>query len=223
MDEYVNTINPTAQYISPVPLSKPIVEYVEKANYLKRSLPFGIAPMHIEVDENDATLPPAPRDNLDTNPTCTSCKTYKNPYKKGDCYMLYNPDQNMWGKVCGVKNIDWVRGNRFGSAYHKEKLWNNTEYRVEPPAIRRRNPDMVVPTSDYPNLDYFNQAFNEYKDYPYFDKKECGLPTYTYPYDLTDPQARSVITEGFTNGSYNVYIVVVLLLLILLFIFKRKL
>lgn len=226
MDEYVSTINPTAQYLSPTPMTQPMVPNVAQDNYLRRSLPFGIAPRHYveDADENATTLPPAPRDNIDNNPACTTCQTYTDPFKRGDCYMLYSPDQNLWGKACGVKNINWVRGNRFGSAYEPAKLWNKTEYRVEPPAVRRRNPDIVVPTSDYPNLDYFLQAYSEYKDYPYVDKKECGLPKYTYPYDLTDPQARSVIEKfGSMRHIGGGVSVIILAFVIFWFVLRKRL
>ncbi len=138
--------------------------------------------------------------------------------------MLYSPDQNIWGKSCGVKNINWVRGNRFGVGYYPEKLWNKTEYRVQPPAVRRRYTDIVVPSDDYPNQDYFLQAFSEYKDYPHIDKKECGLPEYTYPYLLTDKQSDIQITEGFGNmcmkGGMSITVVLIILA-IMYFILKK--
>ena len=205
MEKYISQIIPKAEYVSPSALTKPPTSLVEQPNDLARTIPFSIAPKHYidAFDEYDTTLPPTPRNNVDNDPACTNCTKYKDPFHRGDCMMLFSPDQNMWGEVCGNKNVDVIRGNQFGTGYEPERLWGKKMYEETPPVVRKRNPDVVVPTSDYPTLDYFYTAFDQYKGYPFVRKEDCGLPEYTFPYNIMNEKQGLLqkIINPFRNDS----------------------
>lgn len=192
MNNILSTKFPSAKTISPVSLPEPPAPKVPSGNDLSRKLNYGIAPPHyrsISHKKNQdycTTLSPSPRDNVDNDPACVDCNKYPNrPFKKNKCYMLYSPQQNIWGPVCGDANNDsdkWTRGNRFGVDYEYDKVFRRQDYAVDVPRFIKKNP-VLVNTSPYFPIPDYNIRFNpKYKSYPYENNYIKGYPTMVFPY-----------------------------------------
>ncbi len=229
MDNLLSTNFPQSKTISPAVMAKPAVENVPSSNYLNRRLNFAKAPPHYRSRNLDyaTTLPPSPRNNITNNPACVTCNKYPNqPFKRGKCYMLYSPQQNIWGPVCGDGgyNANWVRGNRFGVDYQYDKVFHRQDYGVDVPRFIKKNP-VIVSNSPYFPFDDYNLRFNpKYKSYPYVKNFIKGMPTYTYPYaTLSQPTKTNVcpsnIVEGFSNRRENKLIIFGILILIMFIFF----
>lgn len=222
MNNLLSTSFPEPKTISPVSLSKPSVQNVPSDNYLNRRLNFAKAPSHARSADLDycTTLPPSPKDHLTHNPSCVSSKAFPNrPFKRGKCYMLYSPQQNIWGPVCGDggSNANWVRGNRFGVNYEYDKVFHRQDYAVDVPRFNKKNPVLVSDSPYYPFKDYPLRFDPKYKSYPYENNYIKGKPTFMYPYATLDKPTRTVI-EGFTNRQYTNLWVTVMLIIIIIFV-----
>src|ERR1700693_1560179 len=136
MDNIINLDFNKPKTVSPVSMKEPRVGNVAEPNFLNRNTNFGIAPTHSapRLSATNTTLSPSPRNNVDNNPACVDCKNYIDPpFKRNKCYMLYSPQQNIWGQVCGDggSNANWVRGNRFGDSYEYSKVFNRDPYDID--------------------------------------------------------------------------------------------
>lgn len=230
----LNTLYPEPKTISPAVMSKPIVENVPSDNYLGRTLNYARAPEHYKSNELEycTTLPPSPKNHLTQNPTCTkSCKFPNRPFKRDKCYMLYSPQQNIWGKVCGSggSNANWVRGNRFGVDYQYDKIFNRQNYAVDVPRFNKKNPIMVSDSPYYPFEDYPLRFNPDYKSYPYENNYIAGKPTYTYPYATLNKATRTSVCpsviEGFgeVRGYPIMWLIILLTFVIVFMIYGKKL
>lgn len=236
MNNLLSTLYPSPKTISPTVLSKPVVENVPSNNYLHRTLNYATAPTHSRSSNADycTTLPPSPKDHLTHDPTCTkSCKFPNRPFKRGKCYMLYSPQQNIWGPVCGDggSNANWVRGNRFGVDYQYDTVFNRKDYAVDVPRFNKKNPILVSDSPYYPFKDYPLRFDPKYKSYPYKNNYIDGKPTYMYPYETlakpTRTQVCSTNIETFGNieqfGNVNCpYTWIIVILLVVLFMIYNK-
>lgn len=221
MDNLLSTIFPKAKTLSPAVIKSPEVTNVTQPNYLNRRLNFAMAPPHYKSNDPAycTTLPPSPKDNIDNNPACVTGNKYPNrPFKRGKCYMLYSPQQNIWGPVCGDGgyNANWARGNRFGVDYQYKKIYNRPDYGVDVPKFIKKNPVLVSYSPFYPFPDYYVRYNPKYKSYPYVDKYIKGHPRIVYPYATLNKNAQTVV-EGFCNKNSNVWIffIIVVILFIL--------
>jgi hypothetical protein len=209
--------------ISPISLSKKSTQKIPNDNYLKRILNYGIAPPHFRSRELDycTTLPPSPKNNIDNDPACIKCKKYPNrPFKRKKCYMLYSPQQNIWGPICGDggSNANWIRGNRFGVDYEYDKIFKRQDYEINLPRFIKKNPVLVSDSPYFPLPDYGKRFNPKYKSYPYTNNYINGKPTITYPYATLDKKTKTTI-ENFRNISKlnkrnNLLIIIIILVLI---------
>ncbi len=203
MDNLLSTKYPEPKTISPAVMSKPEVEDVPSGNYLNKVLNYAKAPPHYEsrYPEYCTTLPPSPKNNITNDPACINCNKYPNrPFKRGKCYMLYSPQQNIWGPVCGDggSNANWVRGNRFGVDYQYDKVFNRQDYGVNVPRFIKKNPVIVSNSPYFPFPDYGVRFNPKYKSYPYTNNYIGGKPTFTFPYATLSPGTKTTV-EGFGN------------------------
>lgn len=215
MDNLLSTAFPESKTISPVAMQKPQVENVPEGNYLNRRLNFAKAPDHYKAKYPSycTTLPPSPKDHLTHDPACTKCNKYPNrPFKRDKCYMLFSPQQNMWGPVCGDggSNANWVRGNRFGVDYQYDKVFKRQDYAVDVPRFIKKNPVLVSDSPFYPFPDYLKRFNPKYKSYPYENNYIKGKPTITYPY---------LTVENFGNMGDNNFSMVLNLVIIIIVLF----
>lgn len=225
MNQLLSTAFPEPKTISPASMSKPTVENVPSGNYLNRVLNYAKAPSHARSADLDycTTLPPSPKDHLTHNPTCTKGVKFPNrPFKRGECYMLYSPQQNIWGPVCGSaeqggSNSNWVRGNRFGVNYEYDKIFKRDDYAVDVPRFNKKNPVLVSDSPYYPFQDYPLRFNPKYKSYPYENNYIKGKPTISYPYSTLDNPTKTVVVEGFSNKEYTNWWVMIMLIIIILF------
>jgi len=215
MDNLINTDFPNAKTISPVAMNKPPVENVPEGNYLNRKLNFAKAPPHYKSKYPSfcTTLPPSPKDHLTHDPACTKCNKYPNrPFTRDQCYMLYSPQQNIWGPVCGDggSNANWVRGNQFGVDYQYNKVFKRDNYAVDVPKFTKKNPVLVSDSPFYPFPDYGVRFNPEYKSYPYVNDYIKGKPTITFPY---------LTIENFDNMGNNTFYMILNLMIIFIVLF----
>ncbi len=210
MDALLSTVFPEPQRISPVALNKNPVSRVASENYLKRKLSHGIAPKHNRHrwPSYCTTLPPSPKDDLTTDPACSTCHRFpKRPFKRDTCYMLYSPQQNIWGPVCGDGgyNANWTRGNRFGVDYDFYKVFRRPEYRIDGAQYAQKNPVIVSHSKYFPLLDFYNKYRPEHKTFPYFQKYALnGQSKYVYPYNILGKKS-PVLKEGFASPGTSLY------------------
>lgn len=200
MDKLLSTIYPDPKTISPAALKKPQVSAVPDNFYLNRKLNFAIAPPHYQKSAPDCCtkLPPSPKDNIADNPACVRSACFPNrPFKRGKCYMLYSPQQNIWGPVCGDGgyNANWVRGNRFGVDYQYKKVFNRPDYAVDVPRFAKKNPVLVSDSPFYPFPDYGLRFDPKYKSYPMINPYIRGHPTINYPYSILNKNAGVKVTD----------------------------
>ena len=227
MDNLISTILPQSKTISSMAMNEPTTPNVPSGNFLNRKNNHGIAPnpYHDVSLEYCTTLPPSPKDHIDNDPACVDGKKYPfQPFKSDSCYMLYSPQQNMWGPVCGSggSNADWVRGNRFGVSYQPSNLAAK-RYAIDTPKFLKKNPVVVNNSPFYPYPDYRLRKSDDYKTYPYENSyTNDGLPTYVYPY--TTLNKSPVIIEGFGNelGSLMLPGTLIVLLLIGMAVYGRR-
>lgn len=217
MDNLLSTAFPDPKTISPVSMKKPAVENVPEGNYLDRRLNFAKAPSHAKSIYPDycTTLPPSPKDHLTNDPACTTCNKYPNrPFKRDQCYMLFSPQQNIWGPVCNSSNANWVRGNQFAVDYDYDAIHKKQDYAVEVPKFVKENPTIVSNSPFYPFPDYGVRFDPEYKSYPYTNNYIKGMPTFTFPY---------LTIENFGNMSgsgLTIFLNLIIILAVLYFLRK---
>ncbi len=234
MDNLLSTVFPNAKTISPVSMAEPPVGNVPSSDFLNRRSNFAKAPPHYRSRDLDyrTTLPPSPKNNITNNPACVTCNKYPNrPFKRGKCYMLYSPQQNIYGPVCGDGgyNANWARGNRFGVDYQYDKVFHRQDYGVDVPRFIKKNPVIVSNSPYFPFGDYGLRFNPKYKSYPYVNNYIKGKPTYTYPYaTLSQPTKTDVcpsnVVEGYKNignKGYKMVILIVIILIILYFVMQR--
>lgn len=209
MDKLLNTIFPNPKTISPAALKKTEVSTVPDNFYLNRKLEYAISPSHFIKSAPNCctTLPPSPKDNIADNPACVRSACFPNrPFKRGKCYMLYSPQQNIWGPVCGDGgyNANWVRGNRFGVDYQYKKVFNRPDYAIDVPKFSKKNPVLVSDSPFYPFPDYGLRFDPKYKSYPYVTPYIKGHPTIRYPYSIINKNAGVKISDyGFVENFEN--------------------
>jgi len=239
MDNILDTRFPDPKTISPAALPKPPTSKVPTANDLDRKRNYAIAPPHYKSDKLDymTTLPPSPKDNIDNNPACVNCNKYPNrPFKRGKCYMLYSPSQNIWGPVCGDGgyNANWVRGNRFGVNYEYDKVFKRKNFGINVPRFIKKNPVLVSDSPYFPIPDYWVRFNPKYKSYPYVnnytgtlvnlnkaenEKYPKGYPTMTFPYSPLGNNTQTTVSEGFTNMDQNNMNLVMTMIVLAILIF----
>ncbi len=244
MNNLVNTIYPSPKIISPVALERPpALDKVERPNDLKRVKKQAIAPIHnarkCYHDRNASptyctTLPPSPKDHIDNDPACSTCKRYPyRPFKRDTCYMLYSPQQNMWGPVCGDGgyNANWVRGNRFGVDYTHKNVFKRDDYILDMEKYNKKNPVIVSNSPYYPLTDYCIRNDPNYSSYPYYKNFALGQPTYIYPYTTIQENTDIRTVEGFEGDmkttsdatyGFGFGMVVVLIILAILYFMRNK-
>ena len=250
MDNLLSTNFPSGKTISPMSMKQPVngrgllnfsrdynIATAPDDNYLKRVLNAGKSPKHYAKDGLDyaTTLPPSPKDNITNDPACVTCNKYPNrPFKRGRCYMLYSPQQNIWGPVCGDggSNANWVRGNRFGVDYEYDKIYNRDSFGIDVPRFIKKNPVIVSDSPYFPFPDYGIRFNPKFTSYPYYQNYVKGNPTYTFPYAPINTQGETQVepqvVENFDNyeqiNNYNwIYIIIVILIVIcLIYCMKMK-
>ena len=201
MDNIIDLNFPNPKTVSSVSMKEPPVGAVASDNYLNRTRNYGIAPAHSvrALSAINTTLSPSPRNNIDADPACTTCRNYPDrPFKRDNCYMIYSPEQNIWGPVCGDggSNANWNRGNRFGDSYEYSKVFNRDPYDINTPKFIKQNPTIIMDSPFYKFPDFDARFDRKYKSFPYENNyTEDGKPTYVYPYD----NAGIVVKEGFGN------------------------
>lgn len=230
MDNLLSTVFPLSKTIVPVSLPSDPAPKVPSGNYLDRKNSFGKAPPHWEPTEPmyKTTLPPSPKDNIANDPACVKSAKFPNrPFKRNQCYMLYSPQQNMWGPVCGDGgyNANWSRGNRFGVDYEFKKVFNRPTYAIDVPKMKRNNPVFVSNSPYFPYGDFYLRFNKKYKSYPYVDNYVKGKPTWTFPYAVLNKNA-GVVVEGFGNREngkcYSSMYLLWIILIIIIFALMRR-
>lgn len=215
ISDLINTIIPKSEKI--LPISLPIINTpnVPDDDYLRFKTNFGKSPEHQKYLRKCATLTPSPRNNIDNNPACQPSKYFPlEPFKRDECYMLFSPQQNIWGPVCGgADNGNWVRGNQFATNYDYQKIFNGPLYEVDVPKFTKKNPVIVSDSRYFPFEDYYNRFNPKYKSYPYVNNYLTGQPFYDYPYD---------IVENFTNYKRPLFQLIGLIILFLIIYFLSK-
>jgi hypothetical protein len=220
MENILTTNFADSKTISPAAFPTPGWSAVPQPNNLSRRLNAAIAPPHYQI--SDVFLPRSPKDDLTNNPACVISSVSEKPFKRDDCYMLFSPAQNIWGKICGSggSNANWVRGNTFAVDYDRDKLYDSQKYMVDVPPfakIPEKNPTLVSDSPFYPFPDYNMRFLPQYKSYPYSGSQYIGgHPTIRYPYQIEDFE--NMNSTGFTI-SFIVFIVIIVL--ILWFIMKK--
>lgn len=216
MDNLISTAFPDPKNVSPAVMQNPIVENVPEGNYLNRILNFAKAPPHYKsiYPNHCTTLPPSPKNHLTNDPACVKCNIrYSNqPFAEDKCYMLYSPEQNIWGPVCGSggSNANWARGNDFAVDYDYDKMYKRDEYEVKVPKLVKENPTLVANSPFYPFPDYNVRFDPKYGSYPYINNYIDGQPTIRYPH---------LTIENFENSGQNVLTVFMNLMIILIILF----
>lgn len=210
MDNLISTVFPNPTQLSPKTMNAPPVSSAPTGNPLNHQTNHGIAPPHYrDADGYSAcnTLPPSPKDHITNDPACVDCKKYPlTPFKRNKCYMLYSPQQNMWGPVCGDggSNGNWVRGNRFGVNYEFNNIFKRPDYGIDVPKYKKSNPVLVSYSPFYPFPDYYNRFDKDYKSYPYENKYIRGRPYINYPY-TTLSKGDNVTVSPYEKTAENTY------------------
>ena len=231
MDNIIRTVFEGPTKISPVPYHEQATPRVPNDNDLSRKRDGAIAPPHNRYQGeswNDwpsycTTLPPSPKDSLNLangDPACSTCTPGWNPperpFKRDTCYMLYSPQQNMWGPVCGDAgyNANWARGGRFGADYGYEKVFRQKDWQVGSPDFIKKNPVVVANSPYFPMTDVatLSQTAPGYKSYPTGQNyAPNGQPAYIYPYSVINKESNILkdptfaVGEQCQNGNEPIY------------------
>lgn len=217
MDNIINTMFPSPTKLAPIPVSQHSVEGLPlpSDNFLDRVYNFGKAPTPVLVKNGGhvrcntsvydkatgptgTTLSPSPRNNVNDDPACVKCNKYaERPFKKGQCQMMYSPEQNTWGPVCdSSSNGDWVRGNQFSVSYDHDKIFGGDKYDMSMPRFIKKDPVIVNNSPFYPYPNYDMKYNKDYYTYPYFNNFFKGKPTYKIP---------NVMLDDYSDANSNIY------------------